>query len=49
MNKVKKVRILLEGYGYENEEGGISLLATKPTKTVSVEFINESNEEKTEK
>ena len=47
--ELKKVRIVLEGTGYINEDGGIVLLATKPTKTISVEVISENNKEKTEK
>lgn len=46
--EAQKVRVTLEGTGYVNEEGGIVLLATKPTKTISVEIINENNTEKTE-
>lgn len=49
MMELKKVRIVLEGTGYINEEGGIALLATKPTKTISAEIISENNKEKTEK
>ena len=43
--ELKKVRVILEGTGYKRENGEIVLLATKPTKTISVEIIQNSKDE----
>lgn len=45
MMELKKVRVILEGTGYKRENGEIVLLATKPTKTISVEIIQNSKGE----
>ena len=45
--EVKKVRVTLEGMGYKTETG-IALLATEPTKTISIEFLTENSKEKME-
>lgn len=46
--KLMKLRVTIEGYGYKKSNGEIALVATKPSRLLSIKEITESNKEKKE-